>query len=91
MHVGIEYLRLLFSMLIVFFHANSFWKGTVFKGGYFGVEFFFILICYLFVKHIDKYSNCNFNTLASETIEYLKSKIKGFFFLLLFHLYLQVL
>lgn len=79
MNVKIEYLRFIFSILIVFFHANAFWKGTAFKGGYLGVEFFFILTGYLFAKNIDKYSKCDFDTLGSETIKYLKSKIKGFF------------
>ena len=79
MNIRIEYLRLIFSILIVFFHANAFWKGIVFKGGYLGVEFFFILTGYLFAKNIDKYSNCDFDTLGSETIKYLKSKIEGFF------------
>ena len=71
----IELLRFLTALLIVGFHAG------VLKGGYLGVELFFMLSGCLMAVSMQRYAAqplLNHEQLNRETVDFLKRKLKGF-------------
>lgn len=75
---NIEFLRLIFSIIIIFHHATI--EKIPFMGGYLCVEFFFIISGYYLAVSISKKSTYqNSNEIFYEAINYVVRRIKSIF------------
>ncbi len=75
----IDFLKFLFSIIIVFNHSKNVVgsKNSIFLGGSFAVEFFFIVSGYLMMASIQRLNNPP-TSLGIETKDFLIRKYKGF-------------
>ncbi len=78
---SIDFLRFVFSLVIVIFHAKHFDTapaGTLFSGaGYIGVEFFFLVSGFLMAGTLAKKAGIPCHHLGRETLEFVWHKIKA--------------
>ena len=77
----IDFLRLIFALLVVFFHFNSNYKLGFFPNGYIGVEYFFVVSGFLMASHVAKRGLCykDLGTIADETWHFALNKTKSFY------------
>ena len=70
-----EFLRFIFSIIIVFHHSRNFIgnETSLFLNGAFAVEFFFILSGFLMMKSISR-MNDKYENLGMETVQFIKKK-----------------
>lgn len=81
-HNGIISLwKFIFSLVIMIYHTNTFFpdnKIPIFKGGYIGVEFFFLVSGFFLAKK-SLSGEYNKKEIGIETFKYIWNKIKSFF------------
>lgn len=78
---AIDILRLVFAIIILLYHSNVVISGSglgIFKYGYIGVEFFFIVSGWLLMSYVDKKESLRrlVTPVGKETVTYVFGKIK---------------
>ena len=82
----IDFLKFIFSIVIVIYHAWVFaydYNSALFKAGYLAVDFYFIVTGYLMMNSIQKDKNSE-SSIGIKTIKFLYKKIKNIFPYILF-------
>lgn len=78
----IDFLKFIFSLIIVFYHARFFSDGSklpYFSFGYHGVDFYFIVTGYLMMNSINKRKNIKKESISISTFHFIKNKFLRLF------------
>lgn len=80
----IDIFRFLFAVMIMIYHFGSKYDHVIFRYGYIGVEFFFIVTGYLTAMHVDSLQRrdgfaCDTVNMAGETWKYTLKKVGQFY------------
>ncbi|MCM1037808.1 MAG: acyltransferase [Ruminococcus sp.] len=79
-NVIVEFARFLFSILVVGYHVQMSMNNSIadfFENGALAVEFFFLISGYFLAKSIEKVNGRQNSKIMSETLHFMKNKIKG--------------